>query len=144
MIECTKLAGPKWSSMGDKERAPYEKMHDTDVARVEKQNAERAKKGYFTLDDGSKSTDEKNAKLFKQSKAEKSSKTVGKKSDSDSDEEEKCVPKRPTSAYLFFNGEYSKKLREQYPDEKAMSFFANQVKEKWNSMSEQDRAPYNA
>jgi len=128
MIECNKLAGPKWSSMGDKEKAPYEKMHDTDVARVAKQNAEREKKGYFMLDDGSKSTDEKNAKLFKQSKADKSTKTAGKKSDDDSDEEEKCLPKRPTSAYLFFNGEYSKQAREKYPEEKAMSFFSNLVK----------------
>ena len=108
MIDCNKLAGPKWSSMGEKERAPYEKMHDTDVARVAKQNAEREKKGYFILDDGSKSTDEKNAKLFKQSKADKSTRTAGKKSDDDSDEEVKCLPKRPTSAYLFFNSEYSK------------------------------------
>jgi len=142
MIECSKLAGPKWASMGEKERAPYEKLHEHDAARVVKQNAERAKKGYFTLDDGSKSTDEKNAKLFKQSKGAKSSKKAGKKSDSDSDDEEKCLPKRPTSAYLFFNSEYSKKMREKHPEEKSMTFFSNLVKEKWASMSEEDKKSY--
>lgn len=72
MTECSKLSGPKWESMGQKEKAPYEKLHDQDVARVAKQTADREKKGYFTLDDGSKSTDPKNAKLFKPSKTSKS------------------------------------------------------------------------
>ena len=77
------------------------------MARLAKQNAEREKKGYFTLDDGSKSTDPENAKLFKPAKNSKS-KTAAKKTDDDSDEEEKCKPKRPISSYLFFSTEYSK------------------------------------
>jgi hypothetical protein len=145
MTELSKLAGPKWQSMGEEERGPYEKQHEKDVARVAKQAAEREKKGYFTLDDGSKSTDPTNAKLLKPAKNSKSSTTAAvKKTGDDSDEEEKCKPKRPTSAYLYFSTEYSKKLREKHPEEKSLTFFAPLVKQQWESMTDEDKETYDA
>ena len=84
--------------MSDKEKEPYEAMKAKDVARRDKQMLEREKKGYFTLDDGSKSTDEKNAKLFKK-------KTPKDKNKDESDSEEEaliCKPKRAQSAYMFW------------------------------------------
>lgn len=128
--------------MGEKEKAPYEKLHEKDVTKVAKQAAEREKKGYFTLDDGSKSTDPTNAKLFKPAKISKSSKTAAaKKTD---DDEEKCKPNRPQSAYLYFSTEYSKKLREKHPEEKSLTFFGPLVKQKWDSMTDEDKKTYNA
>ena len=51
--------------MSEKEKAPYEKMSEADKVREEKQKAELAKKGFFTLSDGTKSTDPTNSHLFK-------------------------------------------------------------------------------
>lgn len=66
--EAFKLAGKKWADMNEKDKAPYTKMADEDKKRFEKQIAEREKKGYFLLEDKSKSTDPANAKLFKEKK----------------------------------------------------------------------------
>ena len=55
-----KLAGQTWKAMSDGEKAEYEKMADADKVRYEKQVAEREKKGYFILEDKSKSTDPAN------------------------------------------------------------------------------------
>jgi hypothetical protein len=51
--------------MNEKEKAPFEKLAQDDKARVEKQLNELEKKGYFKLDDGTKSTDPVNAHLAK-------------------------------------------------------------------------------
>lgn len=66
-----KLAGEKWKEMSEKEKAKFEKMAEDDKVRYEKQVAEREKKGFFLLDDKTKSTDPANAKLFKQKKSKK-------------------------------------------------------------------------
>ena len=42
----------------------YKKMHEEDKLRHERQTAELKKKGYFTLDDGTKSTDAENVKML--------------------------------------------------------------------------------
>ena len=89
------------------------------------------------MPDGSKSTDPKNSKLVK--KATKSAK----KDELDSDEEPKiCVPKKPISSYFFFNTEYGAKLREENPTNTSMKYIAPLVKEKWDTMNEQQRKPY--
>lgn len=46
-----------WRSMSEKDKQPYEKMHQDDVKRFEKETAEFKKKGWFTMQDGTKSTD---------------------------------------------------------------------------------------
>lgn len=54
--------------MTDDDKTPYSRMCDKDKERYERQMSEREKMGYFLLDDKSKSTDEANAKLFKEKK----------------------------------------------------------------------------
>lgn len=51
-------------------------------------------------------------------------------------------PKRPTSAYLYFNSLYSKELRLQHPKEKSLAFFAPLVKLKWDSMTIEEKKPF--
>ena len=60
-----KKVGQMWSALSDDGRKPYEKMAAEDRARHEKQVEMLAKKGYFKMEDGSKSNDPKNAELFK-------------------------------------------------------------------------------
>lgn len=77
-------------------------MSDEDRARHDKQVAEKEKKGYFTLEDQTKSTDPENAKLFKKRKS----------AVSDNEEESKELkPKRACSSYIFFATEYVAKLK---------------------------------
>jgi len=88
--------------MSDEEKAVYEKMAEADKVRHEKQVAEREKKGYFILEDKSKSTDPQNAKLFKPKKEKKGA---------DEEEEVKELqPKRAVSAYIYFSNEYREQL----------------------------------
>ena len=51
------LAGEKWREMDDDSKAPYEKMYSEDKERFEKQMAEWNKNGYYTMEDGTKSTE---------------------------------------------------------------------------------------
>lgn len=53
MVRC----GAIWNAMTPAEKKKYEDMHDKDVKRYEKQLKELEKKGYFMMDDGSKSSD---------------------------------------------------------------------------------------
>lgn len=64
--------------MSEMEKAPYEKMNEKDKARMEKQLAELNKKGFFTMPDGSKSTDPQNVP-----KKRKSMKVLEKTKDAD-------------------------------------------------------------
>ena len=54
-----------WWSATEEVKAPYYKMAEEDSKRFARQTDELKKLGYYTLDDGSKSTDEKNKHLFK-------------------------------------------------------------------------------
>ena len=93
-----------WAKMSEKEKEPYVKLSEKDKARFERQNAERAKKGFFMLDDNSKSTDPENAKLFKR-----------KKSAAEVEEESKELkPKRPVSAYIYFSTDFGEKMRKSH------------------------------
>ena len=47
--------------MSEKDKTAYSKLAENDKTRYERQVAEREKKGFFTLDDKSKSTDPENA-----------------------------------------------------------------------------------
>jgi len=59
------MAGKKWSEMMPAEKKPYDDMNASDKLRQEGQLKSLEKNGYFTLDDGSKSTDEKNQPVQK-------------------------------------------------------------------------------
>ena len=60
--------------MSDAEKKPFSEKNEQDKARQDKQQQTFEKKGYFILEDGSKSTDEKNLPTHKRrlSKASKS------------------------------------------------------------------------
>ena len=58
--------------MTEKDKQPYVKLSEADKVRLEKQLDEKKKKGFFTLNDKSKSTDPANAKLFKKRKSTES------------------------------------------------------------------------
>ena len=61
--DAAKLLGERWQKMSDQEKKPYVEMVKADVARYEKQMKEFKELGYFTLEDGSKSTDPKKPPL---------------------------------------------------------------------------------
>jgi hypothetical protein len=85
--ECFKLAGAKWAAMTEEEKTPYTDENNELKKLVEKQKKELADKGFYTLADGTKSTDEVNAELLKV-------KTKRAKKDKDGDE----APKKKTVA----------------------------------------------
>ena len=58
-------SGKKWSEMTEEDKQPYVDKENEAKAFVKKQKQELAKKGYYTLEDGTKSTDEVNAHLLK-------------------------------------------------------------------------------
>ena len=141
-----KMAGAAWQAMSEKERAPYEEMKAKDEARHAAQLAERAKKGYFKLEDGTKSTDPANAAKFK-AKAKKSKRAT----DSETEEEDP-KPKRAQGAYNYFMAEMTEELMKTKPDidfgERAKHISAawkecsEEAKAKYEKMAEPDRARY--
>ena len=56
MTEC----GKRWGEMSDGQKKKFTDLNAQDKLRQEKQLADLKAKGFFVLDDGSKSTDEKN------------------------------------------------------------------------------------
>ena len=56
MTEC----GKRWNEMSDGQKKKFNDLNAQDKLRQEKQLADLKTKGFFVLDDGSKSTDEKN------------------------------------------------------------------------------------
>ena len=120
-----------WAKMSEKEKEPYVKLSEKDKARFERQNAEREKKGFFMLDDNTKSTDPENAKLFKR-----------KKSAVEAEEESKELkPKRPVSAYIYFSTDFSEKMRKSHPEMKITEVSVLAGK-KWNELTEAEKKPY--
>jgi hypothetical protein len=67
-------AGELWNTMKDEDKKKYNDLHDKDVKRHEKQVKELKEKGYFILDDGTKSTDHQVSGKKKASKSEKKDK----------------------------------------------------------------------
>lgn len=72
--EFMQMAGQKWSEMTDAQKQPYNDMNVADKARQQKQETELEKKGYFMLDNGTKSTDPEN--VPKKRKTQKASKSM--------------------------------------------------------------------
>ena len=54
------MAGDKWGEMSDSQKQPYFDMNAADQVRQQKQVVDLEKKGYFLLEDGTKSTDPQN------------------------------------------------------------------------------------
>lgn len=51
------MCSAAWKALSDADKKKFDLMHDADQKRHDLQLAELAEKGYFTFDDGSKSTD---------------------------------------------------------------------------------------
>ncbi len=127
-----KMAGAKWATMTDTEKAKYNKLSQQDKLRYQAQLDEREKKGYFMLENGTKSTDPANAKLFKVKKS------VG---DEEEEEEKGMQPKRPQSSYMYFQIQYIKQLRQKdatLQQAEYMKLAGN----KWAELSEKDKEKY--
>ena len=77
-------AGRLWGLLTDKDKEPYVELAEKDKKRYAKQQAEYEEKGYYTLPDGSKSTD-----LVKSKSAK------GDDSESEEEKEEEVAPKKP-------------------------------------------------
>ena len=58
--EVSKLVSEKWGAMTEAQKQPFDKKNEADKKRHEQQLEELNKKGYFMLEDGSKSTDVSN------------------------------------------------------------------------------------
>lgn len=84
--------------MTDADKTRFNELADKDKVLYQKKVEHREKHGYFTFDDGSKSTDPKNADKVKK-EAKIKSKVVNKEAES---EEEVVQPKRALSAYTLF------------------------------------------
>lgn len=69
VVDAIKGAGVAWNNLKDTDKAKYEAMSKADQERFKKQTEEMQAKGYFTLEDGSKSTDH-HGKLKKAEKKE--------------------------------------------------------------------------
>ncbi len=106
-------------------------MAEKDKARFDRQQAELEKKGYFTLDDNSKSTDPENAKLFKRKKSV----------DELEEESKELKPKRPVSAYIFFATEFNEKTRKSHPEMK-LTQITQLAGKRWSEMTEAEKKPY--
>ncbi|XP_044948337.1 HMG1/2-like protein [Hordeum vulgare subsp. vulgare] len=53
-------------------------------------------------------------------------------------------PKRPPSAFFVFMDTFRKEYREKHPDVKLASVIGKAGGEKWKSLSDAEKAPYNA
>ena len=77
--EASKICSKMWDDVSSKGKAKYHEMHDKDVQRYQKQLLELQTYGYFTLENGTKSTDECNKILKKRKmpvKNQESEKTI--------------------------------------------------------------------
>jgi len=72
VVEAMKACGTAWNALQEADKDKYHKMAAKDAERFKAQNEELKEKGYFLLEDGSKSTDHlvkiKRKPSFKQDK----------------------------------------------------------------------------
>ena len=58
-----------WNNMSDEQKEPFNKLAQADKERYDRQKQELDTQGYFTLDDGTKSTDPVNLNKSKKQKS---------------------------------------------------------------------------
>ena len=127
--EAFTLSSEAWQKASEEEKAPYVKQAAADQQRVVKQTEELKRKGFYTLADGSKSTDEKNKALFK---------VKAKKGKEEEKEWQHPPPKRAMTAWTYFNSESYKKYYDQGKGKEAFSL----ASEAWKACTEEQKAPY--
>mmetsp|Transcript_24464 Transcript_24464/g.37939 ORF Transcript_24464/g.37939 Transcript_24464/m.37939 type:complete len:144 (-) Transcript_24464:104-535(-) len=108
--------------MTEKAKAPYHKKAEADQKRAKDQTEMLEKKGYFLLDDGSKSTDAKNLPKKKWP-------------------EGTLMPKKPNSAYIYFSMAEVNKIKEKEKLEKHTDAM-KRAGEIWSEMSDKEKKPF--
>ena len=83
--ECFKLCGVSWAAMDEAARKPWTDKSVKEKEILDKYQADMTSKGYFTLPDGSKSTEAKNAGMFKKKKKVSLKKKLAKEAAMDDD-----------------------------------------------------------
>jgi hypothetical protein len=126
------LAAAKWGALTENDKVKYEARKAIDATRFQNQRIEKEKKGWFTMEDGTKSTDAANASKFKVKKLR--SKSVEEAKDSH------LKPKRNLSTYLYFANEFIRTLREKHDGITTQGEYMKMAGTKWASMTEQDKA----
>lgn len=112
-------------------------MASDDLELYKKRMEQRAKLGYFKFEDGSKSTDPKNAKLVKQEKSAK--KKLAKAEDSEEKaKDDEIKPPRAKSAYNYFISEYQSKI----PEGTANSDRMGLCSAAWKALSDSEKKKY--
>ena len=110
-----------WKALSDDDKKPYNDKAAADEKRYKDQLAELEEKGYFTMPDGTKSTDQ-----YVDPK-----KKYG---------EDCVVPKKPLSAYLFFTTENVNKIKEK--DSCSHPEAMKKCGEVWNGLSADEKKVY--
>ena len=110
-----------WKALSDDDKKPYNDKATADEKRYKDQLAELEEKGYFTMPDGTKSTDQ-----YVDPK-----KKYG---------EDCVVPKKPLSAYLFFTTENVNKIKEK--DGCSHPEAMKKCGEVWNGLSADEKKIY--
>lgn len=133
-------AQASWKDITDKERDIYTLKSEESKKEAAARAVEIEKKGYYTMEDGSKSTDAENAKFFKAPKVRKAKKNDSDDSSSEDEGEKKNPgPKRPPSDWNLYFMEQSKLL--QAAGEKAKDCMTL-ASAKYKEMTEEEKKPY--
>jgi hypothetical protein len=112
-----KMLGENWKSLSESERKPYDKQHNADKERYEREKAENP-----DADTGGK-------KAKKSTKAKKADKPAG-------------LPKRPLTSYMLFSVAERKSMKEA-GEATDFAETAAVVGAKWKKMTDDDKAPWN-
>jgi len=124
--EAMKDISKKWMALSEKDKAPYQKKNEEDKKRMQKQLDDIEKKGYFILDDGSKSCDHSPKKKKGEAK--------------EKEKKDKAAPKRPSTGYIFFTSENAKKFAEE--KQIAYTEAMKECGKVWNSLDDKAKAKY--
>lgn len=111
-----------WKEMTEKAKKPFLDLAKKDEERHAKQLKELEDKGYFTMPDGTKSTE--------------ADVDVKKKWGKDV-----TLPKRATPAYMFYSMEKLKEIKEKFKIEKQGDAM-KKCGELWSAMTEKERSKY--
>jgi hypothetical protein len=112
-------------------------MASEELELYKKRVEQRSKLGYFKFEDGSKSTDPKNAKLVKQEKSAKKKLTKVDESEEEAKEDE-VKPPRAKSAYNYFIADYQSKI----PEGTAPGDRMGVCSAAWKASSDSERKKY--
>lgn len=132
-VELFKLCGAKWSSMKAEEKAIYEQMALKDQALYDARMKQRVQHGFFTFEDGTKSTDPANAlRVYKKPK-----RTNNVVSDGETYREVKAIePPGEKSAYNYYVADFKPPKGTANLDRMKLA------SQSWKTMKPEDKVKY--